>query len=304
MSSAASTPTAARPEVFGSDLASARAADRNPIGVHEDDDDEIVAEVPVYLNSSLAKNLYLFQYPLRNAPFSDTNGPMAARLKPKANMVELDLPINTRSNNYSTERGEDFAMGLSEKSVKTIYDKQKEHDDEDIFGRSNKKEEELLDRMTLNSTEVPAQTNYLVGMLHEGGLHLTPVRSTVQMRPAFKYIDKMDEKYKAANKRIQDAEKMEDEKIGKQENTKAQAIQVSMKGGDNNTPARRNAYSMAVRNAEEEPWQAVVYYNERTSVAEAIGEQLYCTDKTPVRSGTTREEYLIKLSGIKQQASV
>lgn len=83
------------------------------------------------------------------------------------------------------------------------------------------------------------------------------------MRPAFKYIDKMDEKYKAANKRIQDAEKVEDEKVGRQENTKAQAVQVTMKGGDNNTPARRNAYSLAVRNAEEEPWQAVVYYNER-----------------------------------------
>lgn len=168
MSSAESTPTPAPPELFGSDLASAPDAELDPANVHDDDDDEVVAEVPVYLNSSLAKNLYLFQYPLRNAPFSDTNGPMAARLKSKANMVELDLPINTRSSNYSTERGEDFAMGLSEKTVQTIYDKQNEHDDEDIFGRSTKKEEELLDRMTLNSTEVPAQTNYLVGMLHEG----------------------------------------------------------------------------------------------------------------------------------------
>ena len=59
-----------------------------------------------------------------------------------------------------------------------------------------------------------------------GELHLTPVHSTVQMRPAFKYIDKIDEKFKAANKRIQDVEKEEDETKKKAESGKAQTLQV------------------------------------------------------------------------------
>lgn len=58
-----------------------------------------------------------------------------------------------------------------------------------------------------------------------GELHLTPVRSTIQMRPALKYIDKIDEKFKAANKRIQDIEK-DDAPAKKPAPSKAQALQV------------------------------------------------------------------------------
>ena len=62
-----------------------------------------------------------------------------------------------------------------------------------------------------------------------GELHLTPVRSTIQMRPALKYIDKIDEKFKAANKRIQDIEK-DDAPAKKPAPSKAQALQVRKRG--------------------------------------------------------------------------
>lgn len=61
-----------------------------------------------------------------------------------------------------------------------------------------------------------------------GELHLTPVRSTIQMRPALRYIDKIDEKFKAANKRIQDIEK-DDAPAKKPAPSKAQALQVIRK---------------------------------------------------------------------------
>lgn len=38
-----------------------------------------------------------------------------------------------------------------------------------------------------------------------------------------------------------------------------------MKNTEKENPARRNAYSMAVRNAEEENWIPVVYYDETVS---------------------------------------
>lgn len=38
-----------------------------------------------------------------------------------------------------------------------------------------------------------------------------------------------------------------------------------MKNTEKENPARRNAYSMAVRNAEEENWMPVVYYDETVS---------------------------------------
>jgi DNA-directed RNA polymerase-3 subunit RPC5 len=85
------------------------------------------------------------------------------------------------------------------------------------------------------------------------------------LRPGFKYIDKIDEKWKAANKRIQDVEKQEEKKRETDANT-AQAVQVSVKNADrDNGSIRRNLYSMAVRNAEEEDWQPIVYYDENVS---------------------------------------
>ncbi|KAI9495647.1 DNA-directed RNA polymerase III subunit Rpc5 [Zychaea mexicana] len=301
---APSPSTVAASVAFDSDLSTAPGTDFGATQADEDNDDEVLAEIPVYLSNNLSKYLYVYQYPLRNAPFTSRTGPVAARIKPRAHMVELDLPIDTRSPHYSSERGEDFAMGMNDKKIKTAYDKRmEEHEEEQLYGRSGsmKKEEELLDRMTFSSTEVPAQTKYVVGALRDGELHLTPVRGTIQMRPAFKYIDKIDEKFKAANKRIQESEKDEEETKKKAaEAGKAQTLQVSMKNAERDGPARRNAYSLAVRNAEEEAWQPVVYYDETTQEAEMVYDDLFTQKKQVLKSSTSRDDYLESLSGIKR----
>lgn len=139
---------------------------------HQEEEDEILAEYPIYLTTELSKYLYMFQYPMRSTPFDSKTGPNAARLKPKSKMVELDLPLDTRSPNYSTERGEDFAMGLNDKTIKTAYDRRMEEHEEQLSMGHNykapKKEEELLDKMTLTSTDVPLQTKYVVGVIRDG----------------------------------------------------------------------------------------------------------------------------------------
>jgi DNA replication protein DnaD len=94
-------------------------------------------------------------------------------------------------------------------------------------------------------------------------LHITPISTTVQLRPGFKYIDKIDEKWKAANKRIQDVEKQEEKK--KTPTNEAQTVQVSVKNAERDGGIKKNLYSLAVRNAHEEDWNAVVYYNEHVS---------------------------------------
>lgn len=155
-------------QVFDSDLNTAPTVGFAHSG--DDEDDEVIGEIPVYLSNNLAKFLYVFQYPMKNAPFTSSNGPIAARIKPNANMVELDLPLNTRSPYYSTDRGEEFAVGMNDKEIKTAYDKRMEEYEEEMqYGRvTTKKEVELLDRLTLSSTEVPQQTKYAVGVLHDG----------------------------------------------------------------------------------------------------------------------------------------
>ncbi|KAI8366938.1 DNA-directed RNA polymerase III subunit Rpc5 [Choanephora cucurbitarum] len=268
----------------------------------EIEDDEVLAEYPIYLTNELSKYLYMFQFPMRSIPFNGRNGPNAARIKPRARMVELDLPLDTRSPNYSTERGEDFAMGLNDKVIKTAYDRRMEEHEEELMGHSynraqKKKEEELLDKMTLTSTEVPSQTKYVVGVIRNNELHMTPMTTTVQMRPGFKYIDKIDEKWKAANKRIQDVEKQEEKKKNTDPNT-AQALQVSVKNAESHG-MRKNLYSMAVRNAEEEEWQAIVYYDENSLQAETVSEKLYALTRDELECKTTKDEYLDLLSSQK-----
>jgi hypothetical protein len=253
-----------------------------------EEEDEVLAEYPIYLTNELSKYLYLFQYPMRSTPFNARTGPTAARLKPNAKMVELDLPLDTRSAFYSTERGEDFAMGLNDKTIKTAYDRRMEEHEEELNGyyskASKKKDEELLDKMTLTSTQVPTQTKYAIGVIRDRmcicimsveptntpffleELHLTPIRTTVQLRPGFKYIDKIDEKWKAANKRIQDVEKQE-EKKKTTEPGQAQTVQVSVKNAEREGGIRKNIYSLSVKNAEEEEWQPVVYYDQLVSFA-------------------------------------
>ncbi|KAI7863361.1 Sin-like protein conserved region-domain-containing protein [Spinellus fusiger] len=216
--SSESTPASSRSESTGA----------NAMSIDSDAEDEILAEIPVYLNSNLSEYLYLFQYPLRNAPFNNKNGPVAARIKPGSKMVELDLPLDIRSPCYNTDRGEDFAMGMNDKTIKTAFDRRmEEHEEESShsYNKTKKKEEELLDKMTLTSTYIPDQTKYLVGVLRQDELHVTPIHSVVQMRPGFKYIDKIDDKLKAANKRIQDQEKLEEKKPVVEKN-EIQAVQV------------------------------------------------------------------------------
>ncbi|KAG0171062.1 DNA-directed RNA polymerase III subunit RPC5 [Apophysomyces sp. BC1034] len=270
-----------------------------------DDEDEVLSEIPVYLSNKLSKYLYLFQYPMRSMPFNERNGPCAARVKPHAKMVELEIPLDIRSDFYNRERGEDFAMGMNDKTIKTAYDRRmEEHEEEQMMGhsynRNKKKEEELLDKMTLTSTVVPTQTQYLVGVLHQDELHVTPIRSMVQMRTGFSYIDKIDEKWKAANKRIQDQEKLEEKTKKPEISAKATAVQISLKNSENEGSGRRNLYSMAVHNAEDEQWMPVAYYNERTPQAETVYESLYASNKEELKCTMTNADYLDAVSGIKQ----
>lgn len=131
-------------------------------------------------------------------------------------------------------------------------------------------------------------------------LHLTPISTTVQLRPGFKYIDKIDEKWKAANKRIQDVEKQEEKKKSVEVNT-ATTVQVSVKNAEREGNIRRNLYSMAVRNAEEEDWQPIVYYDETSLQAEKVSEKLYASSKETLACVTRNAEYLDQLSGHKSQ---
>ncbi|GAM28620.1 hypothetical protein SAMD00019534_117960 [Acytostelium subglobosum LB1] len=151
----------------------------------DDDDDYVVTEMPVYLSQNLADNLFLFQYPLRQPwrPY-DMSKLQELRVKPKQQRVEMDLAIETESENY------------------------------------NDQSEIKPDSYTLSSTTVSHRTNYAVGIVRNDELHLTPLQSIIQLRPHFKTVDDLYQEEKAEKKRTA----MESGEVDEDEENKQQPI--------------------------------------------------------------------------------
>lgn len=118
-------------------------------------DDPVVCEIPVHLADSLREHVYMVQYPLRPSYRPMPNAPRAARLKPTNQMLQLDFAVDQQSEHFDRD-AEDY---LKQKHIR------------------------------LQSSSVPALTNYAVAVFRHGQLHLTPMTAILQMRPSLAHID-------------------------------------------------------------------------------------------------------------------
>lgn len=251
---------------------------------YADEGDELVKEIPVYLSQRLAKYLYLFQYPVRAAalPYSEGSGPSKARIKPLSQLIELELPVDTNASQYNKERGEELAMGMNDKALRTALDDEPDDDEK----------RELLDKQTLVSSLIPNATNYLAGVLRNDEMHLTPIHGAVQLRPSFKYLDKIDEKKKQASKKISDEENKE--LLAKQkaeQEQKARALQVQVRSAAD-SEARRTSGPNKARLAEEENWTKLDYFDAETQESALIYDRMFASYVDELDCATTVSDYL------------
>lgn len=125
------------------------------------DPNEIIKEIPIYLSQRLSNKIYIVQFPVRPRanPYVGKNIPREARYKPQTDKLELDIPLQTNSLWYNRDRGEELMLGLNDKEVQTIYDRTWKRGDQT---------DGLLDKQTLQSTIVPPQANYWIGMMKDG----------------------------------------------------------------------------------------------------------------------------------------
>ncbi|CAJ0759984.1 24626_t:CDS:2 [Entrophospora sp. SA101] len=273
------------------------------------DSNDIVQEIPIFLSQQLSNNLYIVQHPVRphNNPYTGINAPCEARFKQDSVKLELDIPLQTNSKWYDHERGKDLALGLNDKEAKTIYDRTWRRD----------QSEGLLDRQTLQSTIVPQQANYWMGVVKDGNLHLTPIRSTFQLRPGLKYLDKIDEKQKNANKKAQAMEEEDtnnefgsinggnkqstDEFIIGSSKTKITG-KVKGKNTETNTEKssiKKNVRTNAQRFNDEEKWKKMKYYDYDSSETLETFHKLYALKNSPLKcKNNQKEKYLEKISAI------
>jgi RPC5 protein len=117
------------------------------------EDDPVVQEIPIHFATEMGTNLRLIQFPTR--PMHDSL-PTEGRIK--RNKMQMKIPLDTQGPHYSQEDGRQFGRGVGFDPIFTAIDS---HDD---FDRTPQK----LEYMTLESTPVPMNARYMVGVMSDG----------------------------------------------------------------------------------------------------------------------------------------
>ncbi|KAI9482453.1 hypothetical protein LPJ78_003824 [Coemansia sp. RSA 989] len=220
--------------------------------------EEILAEVPVFLTQKLARQLHLLQYPQKNSRVQPGElNPREARIKPIHGKLEMDIPLDVESPMYNEERGRELGVGLGD-------------------GR------QLLDITTLDSVNIPQNSEYLAGIMQNGELHLTAIDKITQLRPSLRYLDKVAERALA------------DSKLEEEEEGKAQSVQVTIRSAQAEEALRQQQNSIAFmqQKLEEEPWSDLAYYDVGTSESTAMLSRLVADNREPLVCKTDADEYL------------
>ncbi|EPQ27381.1 uncharacterized protein PFL1_04920 [Pseudozyma flocculosa PF-1] len=323
-------------------------------------DSDLVASLPVYLSNSLldTSSLHLFQYPVfprerpLPVPFSAASRGLkvSSRWRPKANRVEVDLPLDVREEVYNMDKGADFGVGadlVAQKQARidaayqgsaaasgsgsgsSGYVKKEKQEEERLQRERGPKR---LDKTRLDSVDVPKVTNYMVGVIRDQALHLTPLSSVVQLRPSMHYLDALDEAREAEKRRDRaaaageagsddddDDDLIEMEATGpgstrkkaaKKEDKKpaAQTLSVAMRGDPNAAKGGaggggggggsegRDHLMAAQREADAERWIDLEWRDEESAEAqEAFQAQLFAGSKKKLVCQTKPREYLIEV---------
>lgn len=112
--------------------------------------------------------MYLFQYPLRssNLQYENQSTFLAARIKPKNKLVQLDYALETQSNFHCQEKEEQILHNWTT-TTESI---------------------QSMDRLTLSSSNLTLGEDYkrfAVGILTSDGIQLSPLNAIFQLRPDF-----------------------------------------------------------------------------------------------------------------------
>ncbi|XP_021763359.1 DNA-directed RNA polymerase III subunit RPC5-like [Chenopodium quinoa] len=133
------------------------------------EEDCVVAEYDVYYTPrDPATQLYVLQYPLRPSwrPYELEQRCTEVRYKPKSGEVEVDLSIDTNSDNYL---------------------------------KSDTDDGKLVTQTLSSSCKPPQTTSYAIGVLFDKKLYLNPIHAVVQLRPSMESLDSSGSKIKQPN---------------------------------------------------------------------------------------------------------
>uniref|UniRef100_K3WSU3 DNA-directed RNA polymerase III subunit RPC5 n=1 Tax=Globisporangium ultimum (strain ATCC 200006 / CBS 805.95 / DAOM BR144) TaxID=431595 RepID=K3WSU3_GLOUD len=219
-------------------------------------DDPIVCEIPVHLADELRKNIYMVQFPLRPSYRPMPSAPRAARVKPDNQILQLDYDVDQRSEHFDKD-AEDY--------LKQKY-------------------------LRLQSSSVPALTNYTVGVFRQGQLHLTPVKSVLQMRPSLAHIDDAVDEEEDDDMEVT-AEQEQKEAAAANEVKEVQ-FQFKKKQSERTISMIQSSYAYKKQQINAEQWRELQVMDKSSAAADEEFEHLFSEREDEVTTAMTPEEYL------------
>ncbi|EDV39783.1 uncharacterized protein Dana_GF24293 [Drosophila ananassae] len=231
----------------------------------DEEEDPIVEEIPVFLSKNLQDSLYLFQYPTKTELANhDDSVVVNCCVKPFAQEVKVDFGLDTESGHYDRFKGEQFAQAADGKNT---------------YGAAPPKGMErptykrgIMDKQAFTSSRsLTDVTKYIVGIYTDREVHLSPLTSIVQLRPALSHFDKEDKRKKAEQKA--QAEDPEEEEVLQQVTVKF------ARGNTKNTGKEQRAgtYDGFVQRIADEPWCEAYWHPRGTPTAELERQKLFAT---------------------------
>lgn len=233
-------------------------------------------QIPLFISKTLADKLYVLQYPTKKQN-DDDDMVSRASIKPMNQEISIDYTLDTSSRHYDTFKGEQFAVTADGK----------DKSDKSTFSSGT------MDRQTYVSTRtVDNCARYVVGYstnCHDRGkeIHLSIVKSLLQMRPSFAYFDKADTRKKAEQKTEQESDAEEDE-------PKQVTVKFARTESDRTRKAREKSFNYLSKKSADEPWCETSWHGKHSVQAQLERQKMFCsTDETTAHTfSLTNSEYL------------
>ncbi len=209
----------------------------------DEENDEIIREIDVYISPALAKTMHLIQFPLQPASHSVINipttasaqsekqkkqkqqtilkaqqppQPISARIKPQNAMLELGYKVPTAS--FSSQRQVPAPLSLSER--------------------------------TFTSHKIPILTHMAMGLFDNTSskIDLIPLHCIMQMRPSFAHVDALFQNEDDEAEALAKAKKEEEAK-------KSQPLLFKKSESERAAMQRKSSYAFKKANEDAEEWQ-------------------------------------------------
>lgn len=148
-----------------------------------------------------------------------------------------------------------------------------------------------MDRQTfISSKPIENIDRYVLGILQDNELHISPIKGILQMRPNFTYFDKMDKRTKEEQAATNNADTGEDE-------PKQVTVKFAREENDSIRKAREKSYNFVSKKLAEEPWCETMWYGIDSKQAEMERRKFFsgATDLTGDALNLSQEDYIKSL---------